>query len=353
VPSSVFFNHHLETLNLSNASLKRKASLNLSQMIRDSSSLKSLGLESVQIDSAGLVSVMAAIVMSRSLTTLKLGDLEWSKKDIQRLLVAASFNRSITKLSLEGMRLDADDAQELAKFLQRNKSVTQLSLRKNNLDAEAVRILVSEGVLRNNTLQKLFLSRNCLGDESAKYVTKLLTECTSTLQELCLVETKIVESGCMLLPRLCATTLAYAPFPWMVTSSSHAGNSFWNPCSITRACKVCWIGCRRFWRGKVGTFAHGTRWNFCCEPTKPTVVSCKTKAFNSNTCLLSCKARVCNDVFFHFLSNSANHFPTAAMARKPNNSPPRTFVPSDKLPERSAAAATPLRRQCACFPPSA
>jgi hypothetical protein len=59
------------------------------------------------------------------------------------------------------------------------------------------------------------------------------------------------------------------------------------------------------------------------------------------------------DVFFHFLSNSANRFPTAAMARKPNNSPPRTFVPSDKLPERSAVAATPLRRQCACFPPSA
>eukprot|EP00522_Entomoneis_paludosa_P008592 CAMPEP_0172441946 /NCGR_PEP_ID=MMETSP1065-20121228/2447_1 /TAXON_ID=265537 /ORGANISM="Amphiprora paludosa, Strain CCMP125" /LENGTH=490 /DNA_ID=CAMNT_0013191577 /DNA_START=158 /DNA_END=1630 /DNA_ORIENTATION=+ len=196
VPASVCLKPHLESLTLSKVSMTEQTCRNLGQMIRDSTSLTSLTLDSVQIAREGLVSILAAIIMSHSLKTLKLNNLEWSKRDIQRLLLAVSFNRAITKLNLEGMRLDASDAQELANFLQRNKTVTELSLRKNCLTAEALRVLVSQGVLHNSTLRKLFVSRNPLGDPSAPHLVHLLTTCT-TLQELCLVETKIKTTGCI------------------------------------------------------------------------------------------------------------------------------------------------------------
>ena len=122
---------------------------------------------------------------------------------------------------------------------------------------------------------------------------------------------KLWSKDASLLLRLCVTTPAYARLPWMVTASRRAANRFWTRCSITCACKVCWIGCRRIWRGEnseellgqyllVGsrrTLQHGTRWTFCYVPTKPTVVSCETKAFNGNTFLLFLKAQVCKLMF--------------------------------------------------------
>ena len=203
VPPEVFERRCLETLNLAKTSLDAQSCLNLSTMIRESTSLQTLVLDSVQTTPRGLLSVLAAVIMSKSLNTLKLQNLDWTKQDVQRLLVALSFNRSITTLHLEGMSLNADDAQALAHFLQRNKTVTTLSLRKNYLDATAARILIVHGMLHNTTVKGLFLSRNPLGDDSADCLVRLLHESCS-LQELCLVKTKLTQDGSAAIARALA-----------------------------------------------------------------------------------------------------------------------------------------------------
>lgn len=204
VPSEIFESLSLETLNLAKTMLNGQSCCNLSKMIRESTSLHTLILDSVQTSSPrGLMSVLAAIIMSKSLTTLKLQNLDWTKQNIQRLLLALSFNRSITTLHLEGMSLSTNDASALAHFLKRNKTVTTLSLRKNHLDATAIRPLIVDGMLHNTSVQRLFLSRNPLGDESSACFAQLLHE-TTTLHELCLVKTKLTEVGSAIVARALA-----------------------------------------------------------------------------------------------------------------------------------------------------
>mmetsp|Transcript_6983 Transcript_6983/g.14596 ORF Transcript_6983/g.14596 Transcript_6983/m.14596 type:complete len:120 (-) Transcript_6983:378-737(-) len=54
------------------------------------------------------------------------------------------------------------------------------------------------------------------------------------------------------------------------------------------------------------------------------------------------------DVFFHFFSNSANHFPTP-VARDPSDSL-RRFVPSDRIGTSANSAEPDERRQRSCCP---
>ena len=205
LPASVFLQQEqLETLHLSKLVLNEASCLNLRRLISDSTKLHTLVLDAVHITSThGLTGILAALILSKSLKTLKLINLTWRKRDISRLLLALTYNRFLTTVHLEGLSLNEAYAAELARLIRRNRSLTQLSLRRNQLTSSALEIIVRQGFgfpdnLQQNhstTLQRLFLSRNPLGSVDAllEYLTK---DTIMTLQEVCLVDTKLTRSAC-------------------------------------------------------------------------------------------------------------------------------------------------------------
>ena len=207
LPASVFLQQEqLETLHLSKLVLNEASCLNLGRLISDSTKLHTLVLDAVHITSThGLTGILAALILSKSLKTLKLINLTWGKRDISRLLLALTYNRFLTTVHLEGLSLNEAYAAELARLIRRNRSLTQLSLRRNQLTSSALEIIVRQGFLfdglenqqqnHNTTLQRLFLSRNPLGSVDAllEYLTK---DTIMTLQEVCLVDTKLTRSAC-------------------------------------------------------------------------------------------------------------------------------------------------------------
>ncbi|KAL7565191.1 hypothetical protein ACA910_016535 [Epithemia clementina (nom. ined.)] len=195
--SSVFTNLNIESINVAKVTLSIETCRQLSRCIIHSSSLRSLSLENILgIDHKGLQSILAALVLSRSLISFKLKGIALSKEDNKRLMMALSFNRSITNLSLEGMNLDSNDALDIAKLLQRNRTITELSLRQNQLDVKALEVMVSQSLAINDSLQGLFLSRNPLGNSSGQYIAQL-SKSNTALEQLCLVDTKMMEQDCM------------------------------------------------------------------------------------------------------------------------------------------------------------
>mmetsp|Transcript_1096 Transcript_1096/g.2141 ORF Transcript_1096/g.2141 Transcript_1096/m.2141 type:complete len:586 (-) Transcript_1096:120-1877(-) len=247
LPATVFGRHNanLRTLHLSNVLLDAAACDSLARQLRDpQSQLATLTLQNVLIATdGGLEQVLTALTTPcTQLTTLKLinmmvpqeqqqqqqqqqeddeqqeDDNSNNKALIHRWLRALVGNRSITTLHLEGMQLDATDAPDLAALLQTNHStLQQLSLRRNLLTAPALRTMFfatttndeqqqqqqQQGTATttvpqlhpNLSLQRLYLSRNCLGDDSAPLLAELIRQTTS-LQELCLVDCKLTSQAC-------------------------------------------------------------------------------------------------------------------------------------------------------------
>ena len=196
IPETLFSNLNLERLSLTKVALNLGACQKLSDLIRESSVLHTIALNNVQIDPEGWLSIMGAIFLTRSLKSLSLIDIELIPENIKRLLVSVSCNRTLTSLHMEGLNLDSSRAPEVADFLRRNRSVTELSLRHNRLDSNAMEILVSRGLLFNETLKSLFLSRNPLGNGSGQSLAQLLSCKNATLRKLCLVDTKVKERDC-------------------------------------------------------------------------------------------------------------------------------------------------------------
>jgi hypothetical protein len=94
------------------------------------------------------------------------------------------------------MNLDTTSAPLLACLLRQNKHLTELSLRKNELTGDAIQIIVEDGLVRNQTLTKLQLSYNPVGDDGAKHLIAGLGQNTR-LRELCLTQTEIWREGCL------------------------------------------------------------------------------------------------------------------------------------------------------------
>jgi Ran GTPase-activating protein (RanGAP) involved in mRNA processing and transport len=196
VPVSLFKNTTLEEITLQQCSLDQAGSQALGQMLRRSRSLKSLTLRKVSVERGGLAPIMAALAESKSLRQLTLGAMELSGSDLREFLSAAAVNTSLTVLRIETMSLDITSAPMLARILRQNKHLTELSLRKNNLTGDCFQVIVQDGLIRNQTLTKLQLSYNPVGDDGAKHLIAGLSQNTG-LRELCLTQTEIWREGCL------------------------------------------------------------------------------------------------------------------------------------------------------------
>jgi Ran GTPase-activating protein (RanGAP) involved in mRNA processing and transport len=196
VPVSLFRNTTLGELTLQQCSLDQAGSQALGQMLRTSRSLTSLTLRKVSVEGGGLAPIMPGLAESNSLRQLTLGTMELSNSQLNDFLSAAAVNTSLTALRLETMNLDITFAPMLAHLLRQNKHLTELSLRKNNLTGDAIQIIVEDGLVRNQTLNKLQLSYNPVGDDGAQYLIAGLRQNTR-LRELCLTQTEIWREGCL------------------------------------------------------------------------------------------------------------------------------------------------------------
>jgi Ran GTPase-activating protein (RanGAP) involved in mRNA processing and transport len=196
VPVSLFKNTTLEEITLQQCSLDQAGSQALGQMLRRSRSLTSLTLRKVSVEGGGLAPIMSALAESKSLRKLTLGTMELSGSELEEFLSAAAVNTSLTVLHLETMNLDITSAPMLARILRQNKHLTELNLRKNNLNGDCIQVIVQDGLLRNQTLTKLQLSFNPVGDDGAKHLIAGLRRNTG-LRELCLTQTEIWREGCL------------------------------------------------------------------------------------------------------------------------------------------------------------
>ena len=191
VPEEAFHSTAMECLILAHVSLDLESCMGLSRMIRLSTSLKKMSLDSVEVDRAGWQLLMDFLTHSSSLRFLKLKRI---KMDYVTTFDALKRNKSITNLTLEDVGLSALNAIELAAMIQQNQTVSHLSLQKNEINAQAMEILSSQGFLYNSTLQRLYLSGNPLGDEGAIPAAQMLAGCHS-LSKLCLAVTDMTSTG--------------------------------------------------------------------------------------------------------------------------------------------------------------
>lgn len=194
VPLSLFKNMTLQELTLQKCTLDQSGALALGQMLFASRSLTRLTLRKVHVE-GGLSPIIAGLRNSKPLAQLTLNNMQLSEKDLTGLFSAASVNTSLTALDLGKMNLDIISAPMIARLLKKNKHLTELGLSKNDLNGAAIQVIVHSGLVRNQTLRKLFLSGNPVGDDGAKHLITGLCRNT-TLRELSVSHGEIWREGC-------------------------------------------------------------------------------------------------------------------------------------------------------------
>jgi hypothetical protein len=232
LPTAIFENRRLESLTIDHCALDYAACLALARMIHNTDgcfALHTLSLMNhVDICPNGLPHLFFAIAHSSTLHHLKLHNLSWRSAtavaaiaeeflhDVaattrEFLTTAAALNTSLVSLSLEHMQLNQVLVQDVAAVLvvqATNSNLQELSLRHNNLNGDCIKVLVQDGLVHNDKLQRLFLSHNPVGDDGARHLMQGLvhscsdtsssssTKINTTLQDLGLVETEIWQAGC-------------------------------------------------------------------------------------------------------------------------------------------------------------
>ncbi|CAF1178953.1 unnamed protein product [Rotaria sp. Silwood1] len=112
---------------------------------------------------------------------------------------------------LNGRRLTKHDVESVVQQLVINKQCRALFLRESHMTSEGA-MIISEALRNNNTLVKLFLSHNKLGDDGTKFLARALSyDNNSTLRELSLGHNGITDQGAEYLAKMLESnvTLTY------------------------------------------------------------------------------------------------------------------------------------------------
>ncbi|CAF2724422.1 unnamed protein product [Rotaria sp. Silwood2] len=103
--------------------------------------------------------------------------------------------KSDAEAYLNGRRLSKADLEIVVKQVMIDKQCRAVFLRESHIIADGAYI-ISEALRDNNTLEKLFLSHNKIGDDGAKYLARALSgDNNSTLKQITLCHNDITDQG--------------------------------------------------------------------------------------------------------------------------------------------------------------
>jgi len=160
----------------------------IGDMLRVNTSLQGLDISDVQVGIKGIISICAALG----------GE---GEEDVNRTLQAIDISAPIIQQQQDTTTLS------VARMLASNSTLKELGLGKHRLVDNQLEMLVTYGLLRNNTLVSLDLRANRLSGFSGPQLERLVTE-RQQLTSLNLASNMLGDAGA----RALAATLPYSPW---------------------------------------------------------------------------------------------------------------------------------------------
>lgn len=196
VPPSVFCLANLRDLSLSHCHVCARGCHQLRLLLKRSTILRSLKLESVTFESLEWLASLRS--PNSSLHDLAITAVQFDEEAKENLIRSLIINPSITILKLSRLGLNAHHAAGLGSLVSRNRQLQELSLSDNNLNGESVHYIFQAIGTQNRTLATLDLSRNPIDGRGPLYISEGLRSNT-TLKTLDLMHCEIWKFGCQTL----------------------------------------------------------------------------------------------------------------------------------------------------------
>lgn len=196
------------------------AALEVVRAINDARNIQSLNLSKNQMGrveamrkgahhlntfSGGAV-VNEALAPGSTLRFLSLSDNHLGDTDIAVFADTLAENITLQELDLSYNRIGFVGATELAKVLSRNGDLRVLNMEWNPLRAAGAQLLLSEGLLQNNTIKQCNLSSCGLDDKCGQLVARVISE--NAIEEVIIANNRIGRVGAEAIARTLPSTSA-------------------------------------------------------------------------------------------------------------------------------------------------
>nr|CAJ2475782.1 unnamed protein product [Leishmania braziliensis] len=163
------------------------------------------GAHTVTTVSGGAV-VNEALAPGSTLRSLTLSDNYLSDTDVADFSDTLAENITLHELDLSYNRIGFVGATELAKVLSRNGDLRVLNVEWNPLRAAGAYLLLSEGLLQNNTIKECNLSSCGLDDKCGQLVARVISE--NAIEEVIIANNRIGRVGAEAIARTLPSTSA-------------------------------------------------------------------------------------------------------------------------------------------------
>ncbi|KAK7195277.1 putative leucine-rich repeat protein [Novymonas esmeraldas] len=180
-------------------------SLNLSKNQMGRAEVMRSGTDNLAAISGGAV-VNEALAPGGALRSLTLADNHLGDTDVAAFADTLAENITLHELDLSYNRIGFVGATELAKVLSRNGDLRVLNMEWNPLRAAGAQLLLSEGLLQNNTIKQCNLSSCGLDDKCGQLVARVVSE--NAIEEVIVANNRIGRVGAEAIARALPSTSA-------------------------------------------------------------------------------------------------------------------------------------------------
>lgn len=210
----------VQTLILVGNYMTPSAALEVVRAINDTRSVQVLNLSKNQLGRAeamrkgadnlaaitGGVVVNEALAPSSTLRSLTLADNHLSDTDIAAFADTLAENVTLHELDLSYNRIGFVGASELAKVLSRNGDLRVLNIEWNPLRAAGAQLLLSDGLLQNNTIKQCNFSSCGLDDKCGQLLARVVSE--NAIEEVVVANNRIGRIGAEAIAKALPSTSA-------------------------------------------------------------------------------------------------------------------------------------------------
>lgn len=184
-------NDYYSILDLSGNRLRDDGAESIAKLLRVNESVVHLGLRSNDIGHRGGQAIAQALASNNSITSLDLGGHGGINRNHIGTEGAAAIgdalrvNAVLCSLSVSSNGLGSEGMTRIAIGLEGNRTLAKLNIASNNLGYEGAKVLAS--ILESTELRELDLSRNSIGDHGGQLLFQALSRCVEgveTMQKL-------------------------------------------------------------------------------------------------------------------------------------------------------------------------
>ncbi|CAF1090211.1 unnamed protein product [Rotaria sordida] len=145
----------------------------VADVLKESTTLTSLGLAENQIGQQGAQHIANALRTNQTLTILYLKGNQIGEQGAQHIAYALRTNRTLTELYLAHNQIGEQGAQHIADALKRNRTLTILGLTENRIGYQGAQY-IANALRTNQTLTTLDLRENSIEEEEIQWMQQSL-----------------------------------------------------------------------------------------------------------------------------------------------------------------------------------